>query len=69
MGVVVEMLQLFALALGALGRGALIWAENLWGCTGGFEARARVCGAANASAGAANTERISRRGWGFINPS
>jgi hypothetical protein len=69
-GDLAEMLQLLALALGALARAVLVWGENVWNCTGGFEARARRCGGpapfgpsgpsgapfANASAGAPSND-------------
>ena len=44
-----ELLQLLVLALAAFARALLLWGERLWDCTGGFEARPRVCGLANAS--------------------
>lgn len=53
---IAEMLQLLVLALGAFGRGLLLWAESVWNCTGGFEPRPRLCGAANASASAAGAD-------------
>jgi hypothetical protein len=53
---VAEMLKLVVLALAAFGRASLVWAENVWNCTGGFDQRQRLCGApsANASFGAAS---------------
>lgn len=47
-----ELLQLLVLALAAFARALLLWGERLWDCTGGFEARPRVCGLVDANASA-----------------
>ena len=46
---ITDMLKLVVLALGAFGRAVLVWAENVWNCTGGFVPRTRLCGVPSAT--------------------